>query len=307
MKSRCCITILLLALPGLSIHISRGQSATDQAKELDQASELSAQVVKLYEAKKFEEALPLAKRALEIRQRLLPAGSPLIESTLINLGELYLVLKKDSEAEKTFQQALTVAESQTGGDQIAISRLLDTLAFLRIRKHDFPHADPFLLRSLEIKEEVLGPTHSQTIEAMKDYACLEISNRSQENPLVKDKNERRALLRSRAFCWLGELTGDCSLKAKVQTNDVMNGKALVLVTPGYPSTARAKHLSGAAFVAILIDREGNVNAARSVCGGYLELNTASVEAARRSKFSPTKMNNEPVPATGLIIYRFIAQ
>jgi TonB family protein len=301
------MTIVLLGLFAVSIHVSHGQSATDQTKELEQATDLSAQVVKLYEAKKFEEALPLAKRILEIRQRLLPAGSPLIGSTLINLGELYLVLKKDSEAEKTFQQALTIADSKPGGDQIAITRLLDTLAFLRIRKHDFPHADPLLRRSLEIKEAVLGPTHPQTIEAMKDYACLEIRNRSEENLLVKDKDESRALMRARAFCWLGDLTGDCSLKAKIQTNDVLNGKALVLVTPGYPSTARAKHLAGTAFIAALIDKDGNVQAARSVCGGYAELNTASVEAARRSKFSPTKLNNEPVPATGLIIYRFIAQ
>lgn len=309
MKARCCITILLLVFFGLSIHISHGQSATDQTKDLELATELSAQVVKLYEAKKFEEALPLAKRVLEIRQRLLPAGNPLIESTLINIGELYLALKKDSEAEKTFQQALTIAELQAGGDQIAISRLLDTLAFLRIRKHDFPRADPLLLRSLEIKEEVLGPTNSETIEAMKDYACLEIRSREQSNMMTKDKDERSMLLRARAFCWLGGLTADCSRSrnAKVQTGDVLNAKALTLITPSYPPLAKAKHLSGSAFVAVLIDPDGTVARARSVCGGYPELNEASVLAAQRSKFSAMTVDGKAVQLTGLIVYRFFGQ
>jgi TonB family protein len=275
------------------------------SKELEQAKELNAQVVKLYQEKRVDEALPLAQRVLQIRQRLLPGDDHLVLEALINLGELYLAAKKDSDAEKTLQLALKSAE--TGENEAAISRVLDSLAYLRIRKHDFSRADPLLLRSLEIKEKEWGPTNSQTVEAMKDYACLEIRNRDQEGMLSKDKDPERTLLRARAFCWLGELTSDCTQKAKVQTDDVMNGKALTLITPGYPPEARARHLAGSAYIAVLIDEDGNVSRARSVCGGNLELNQASVMAAQRSKFSPTKVKGEPVQVTGLIIYRFISQ
>jgi len=229
----------------------------------------------------------------------------LVLEALLNLGELYLAAKKDSDAERTLQQALKSAEAAENA--LAIARVLDSLAYLRIRKHDFRGADPLLLRSLEIKEKERGATDPETVEAMKDYACLEISNRDPQAMLVKDKDQERAFLRARAFCWLGGLTGDCSQKAKVQTEDVINGKALTLVTPPYPPEARSKHLSGSAYVAVLIDADGNVSRAKSVCGGYLELNQVSVMAAQRSRFSATKVNGEPVQVTGLIVYRFIAQ
>jgi TonB family protein len=82
--------------------------------------------------------------------------------------------------------------------------------------------------------------------------------------------------------------------------------ALRLYQPGYPSEARRKGLSGEVFVAVLIDENGNVIAASPVCGGPRELNLAGLVAARLSKFSVTKVDDQPVRVTGLIVYRFIA-
>jgi len=49
---------------------------SQQSPELKEASDLSLSVVKLFKEEKFDEALPLAKRALEIRERLLPPTDP---------------------------------------------------------------------------------------------------------------------------------------------------------------------------------------------------------------------------------------
>ena len=46
--------------------------------ELVEATQLSRQVVKLYNEKKYYEALPLAKRALELRQKALAREHPLL-------------------------------------------------------------------------------------------------------------------------------------------------------------------------------------------------------------------------------------
>ena len=57
-------------------------SSQEELPELKEASALSESVSKLFYEKKFEEALPLAKRALEIRQRLLPRTHPQVVSAM---------------------------------------------------------------------------------------------------------------------------------------------------------------------------------------------------------------------------------
>lgn len=87
---------------------------------------------------------------------------------------------------------------------------------------------------------------------------------------------------------------------------VLNGKAVVLPKPAYPAIARQAHASGIVTVQVVIDEEGNVISAHAVSGHPL-LQAVSVEAARNSKFSPTRLSGQPVKVTGVITYNFVAQ
>lgn len=87
---------------------------------------------------------------------------------------------------------------------------------------------------------------------------------------------------------------------------VLNGKALALPKPAYPAIARAAHAAGTVIVQVLIDEGGNVVDARAVSGHPLLLG-AAVAAAREAKFSPTRLEGEPVKVTGVIQYNFVAQ
>lgn len=87
---------------------------------------------------------------------------------------------------------------------------------------------------------------------------------------------------------------------------VVNGQAINLVKPPYPQVARTIRASGAVNVQITIDERGNVVAANAVSGHPL-LRPAAEAAARSSKFRPTLLSNEPVKATGMIIYNFSTQ
>src|SRR5262252_5142312 len=110
MCSNFALLFLLLLISG-SIIVPLPVASQDGSKDLEQASVLNAQVVKLYEEKKVDEALPLAQKVLEIRQRLLPGNDRRVLDALVNLGELYLAAKKDSEAEKTLGAGLKAAEA----------------------------------------------------------------------------------------------------------------------------------------------------------------------------------------------------
>ncbi|HEY6046359.1 MAG TPA: TonB family protein, partial [Pyrinomonadaceae bacterium] len=87
---------------------------------------------------------------------------------------------------------------------------------------------------------------------------------------------------------------------------VLNGKAITLPPPGYPEIARAAKASGNVTVQVTIDEEGNVISANAVSGHPL-LQGAAVAAARQAKFTPTRLNGEPVKITGQIMYTFVAQ
>jgi len=59
-------------------------------------------------------------------------------------------------------------------------------------------------------------------------------------------------------------------------------------------------------VKVLIDVDGTVIAAASVSGHPL-LQAAAVNAARNARFTPTKVNGQPVKVVGVIQYNFISQ
>jgi len=84
---------------------------------------------------------------------------------------------------------------------------------------------------------------------------------------------------------------------------VLNGRAIRLVTPTFPSIARTAHVTGSVTVQVLIDENGNVMSA-SAASGHPLLRPAAVAAARASKFSPTKLSGQPVKVNGVIIYNF---
>jgi TonB family protein len=98
----------------------------------------------------------------------------------------------------------------------------------------------------------------------------------------------------------------CGSDAGGNSNGILNGKALHLVTPPYPALARSAHAGGQVSVKVLIDLDGNVAAAQAVEGNPL-LRAASVKAARETKFTPTLLEGKPVILVGIIIYNFVRQ
>lgn len=85
---------------------------------------------------------------------------------------------------------------------------------------------------------------------------------------------------------------------------MLNGKALVLPKPDYPSAAKRNGAAGTVIVEVLIDESGKVISARPISGPPV-LQSAAVQAARRAKFSPTTLSGQPVQVVGTITYSFV--
>ena len=121
--------------------------------------------------------------------------------------------------------------------------------------------------------------------------------KTEVDTLLDKAKERGELVVARCL----ENCGDNKVEGDVET-----GQALELPKPRYPQMARMAHVSGQVVVQLIIDVDGTVMAAAAVSGHPL-LYGVSVEAAKNSKFSPTKLDGKPVKVTGVITYNFVPQ
>lgn len=87
---------------------------------------------------------------------------------------------------------------------------------------------------------------------------------------------------------------------------VIRGKALEMPKPIYPTLALQSRIQGPVNVQILIDETGKVVSAQAVKGSPM-LIKAAVDAARRARFTPTKLGDQPVKVQGVITYNFVLQ
>jgi protein TonB len=91
--------------------------------------------------------------------------------------------------------------------------------------------------------------------------------------------------------------------SKTISAGILNSKAINLVTPNYPSAAKAVRASGTVNVSIIVDEKGNVISASAVSGHPL-LRGAAEEAAKQSKFTTTNLSGQPVRLQGIVVYNF---
>lgn len=84
----------------------------------------------------------------------------------------------------------------------------------------------------------------------------------------------------------------------------LNGRAVILPTPAYPSEARQAKASGRVTVSVTVDENGAVTSAKAVSGHPL-LQKSAETAALRSKFKPVSVNGSKTSAVGTVMYNFV--
>jgi len=87
---------------------------------------------------------------------------------------------------------------------------------------------------------------------------------------------------------------------------ILNSRAINLPKPAYPPLAKQMRAVGQVAVQVLVDEAGNVTSARATSGNPM-LRAPAEAAARQSKFSPVRVGNQAVPASGIVLYNFINQ
>lgn len=319
-------TLRLLPLCFLCLFVAQ------EPAELEEARALNESAVKLFNAGRYDEALPPAKRALQLREKLLPRTDAQISSSLTNLGEIYLAKKDYKPAKEMFLRLLQIQEELFGPDDPDISLTLDRLAVLYYVAGNYDATEAAYKRSLALREKSLGENDALVAQALFSLGEFYRFRRELKPAL---ENYKRALTiygarggvttseferAADGFACLGydhrkpELFKELStLRQQLSGREaptefepgmILNGRAIELPQPQYPAAALQRRLTGNVVVKVQIDETGKVIKANDMCAGPPYLSEAAVAAAWKARFTPTKLSGMPVKVNGVIQYNF---
>jgi CHAT domain-containing protein len=131
---------------------SQNQQGATQSMSLDEGERLNKEVVRLYNAGRYEEAIPLAERALRIQEKVLGPEHPTVALALNNLAELFRAQGDSARAEPLYQRALKILEKVLGPEHPNVASSLYNLAVLFAAKNDITKAIAYTERSVKVSE-----------------------------------------------------------------------------------------------------------------------------------------------------------
>ncbi|WP_437841987.1 tetratricopeptide repeat protein [Sorangium sp. So ce1153] len=139
---------------------------------LEEAEQLNRRVVELEQAGRYDEAIPLARRALGLRERALGSEHPHVAQSLNNLAWLLQTKGDYAAAEPLYRRALAIREKALGPEHPDVATTLNSLTLLLKAKGDYAAAEQLCRRALAIREKALGPEHPHVAYSLHNLAGL---------------------------------------------------------------------------------------------------------------------------------------
>ncbi|WP_437932533.1 tetratricopeptide repeat protein [Sorangium sp. So ce291] len=139
---------------------------------LEEAARLDGRIVELEQAGRYDEGIPLARRALELREKALGPEHPDVASALNTLTVLLWAKGDYVTAEPLVRRALAIREKALGPEHPDVAQSLNNLAALLNAKGDRAAAEPLYRRALGIREKALGPEHPDVTQSLDNLATL---------------------------------------------------------------------------------------------------------------------------------------
>jgi len=188
---------LVVVMPGLAIgEVNPSAAATTQSGELAEVEKLDQQVIELDNQGKYNEAIPLAERALAIKKKLLGTEHSDIADSLNTLATLYESQGRYAEAEPLYLQALEMRQRLLGHEYPDVATSLNNLAGLYASQGRYAKAEPLYRQALEMRQRLLGNEHPAVATSLNNLAFLYSSQGryAKAEPLYRQALEMRQRL-----------------------------------------------------------------------------------------------------------------
>src|SRR6266545_3505182 len=158
------------------IRIEELRAAIGNDRALHEARGLYEDARKLRREGKYDEALQLVERSLEIRERLLGPDHPDVATAINSLAILHRQKGQYAKAEQLCRRSLAIREKTLGPDHPDVASSLNGLGTLYHNRGECAKAEPFYQRALAIWEKALGPEHPNVATSLNNLAECYIDN-----------------------------------------------------------------------------------------------------------------------------------
>lgn len=146
---------------------------SERGEQLQAAATAHEQARSLFERGQYFDALPLAKRAVAIREGILGSTHQEVATALTTLGLIHGTLIDLSQAKPLLERALDIRQSTFGPSDPRVGESLTDLATVLYAGGDFVRAIQTLEQSLAIRERALGTSHADVAVTLTHLAIAE--------------------------------------------------------------------------------------------------------------------------------------
>src|SRR5271165_4897692 len=174
-----------IALLVLFLWILAGRASLADDKD---PNALNQQVTQLIAQGKYQEAIPIAERAVEVAKRLHGLEHPDMATSLNNLAVLYDTVHEYAKAEPLLQEALRIRQKVLGSEHPDTATCLNNLAELYRAMGEYAKAEPLYQEALRIRQKALGPEDPNTAQSLNNLAVLyrEMGEYAKAEPLLQE-------------------------------------------------------------------------------------------------------------------------
>src|SRR5215813_10928345 len=157
---------------GYQIRIEEMRAATENDWALYETYLLLQESIRLRDAGKYDESLPLFERVIETRERILGPDDPDLAAAIHDLAVTYYYKSDYPKVEPLSNRALAIQEKALGRNHPQVAASLNLLTVLYLNKGDYEKAEVLATRALAIKEKTLGPEHSSLAYYLRNLALI---------------------------------------------------------------------------------------------------------------------------------------
>ncbi|MFK7797240.1 MAG: tetratricopeptide repeat protein, partial [Aureispira sp.] len=133
---------------------------------------------------KYEEAVAMQKKSIELRQEHFPPQKQRFASSFSNLARFYGKMNRYNEALPYHQRSADMMRKNKGDRHPETAIYLNNLANCYTYLHQFDKSEPLLLEALDIFKETLGPEHPNSIVFTNNIGGLYGSMRELEKAKI---------------------------------------------------------------------------------------------------------------------------
>ena len=152
----------------------RSRMTAENRAELSRSVDAMNQVRTLYDAGQYLKAIPIAKRALEIRERILGREHPWTAASLAWLAYVDDSAEKYAEAEPLYRQALDLRQKLLGVEHPLTAETLNDLGLLYRSMGNAAKGEPLARQAVAIRRKLLGDEDLYTATSLDNLGMIDI-------------------------------------------------------------------------------------------------------------------------------------